>query len=54
MKDSIEFKMMKVLAERFNFMMEIVYANQSWGSYQHGAWTGSVGHLYNNVSTPLV
>ena len=49
MKESVESKMIKVLAERFNFKIEIIYANQSWGSFIDGVWTGSVGHLYNKV-----
>ena len=50
MKDSVESKMIKVLAERFNFKIDIIYANQSWGSLVNGYWTGSVGHLHNKVS----
>ncbi|CAG2166371.1 unnamed protein product [Oppiella nova] len=47
LKKSIEMKMIELMAERFNFVYEVVYANQSWGTLQNGVWTGSVGHLYN-------
>ncbi|XP_054168915.1 glutamate receptor ionotropic, delta-1-like [Oppia nitens] len=50
MKKSIEFNMIKLMANRFNFTIELVYANQSWGSLQNGVWMGSVGHLYNKTA----
>ena len=54
MKDSIEFKMLNVLTQRFNFNIELVNGNQSWGNYQNGVWTGVVGHLYYDVSYLVV
>jgi len=41
--------MINVLAKRFNFVIEVIYANQSWGSEVNGVWMGSVGYLYNKV-----
>ena len=49
MKDSVEAKMLNVLKQKFNFVYELNYANQSWGTQQNGQWSGSVGHLINRV-----
>ncbi len=41
--------MLKVLAKKFNFVCEVIYANQSFGAIYNGVWIGSVGYLYNKV-----
>jgi hypothetical protein len=41
--------MLKVLAKKFNFVYEVIYANQSFGAIDNGVWIGSVGYLYNEV-----
>jgi hypothetical protein len=41
--------MLKVLAQKFNFIYQVIYANQSFGAIENGVWTGSVGYLYNKV-----
>ncbi len=43
--------MLEVLAQKFNFVYKIIYANQSWGVFENGVWIGSVGYLYNKVCT---
>ena len=42
--------MLKVLADKFNFGYEIIFANQSWGGQQNGVWSGTIGHLVNKVT----
>jgi len=51
MKNSIEVKMIDLIAEEYNFQYEVAYANQSWGAIENGVWVGSVGHLHNKVLT---
>lgn len=50
MKASVEFEMLTILSKKFNFVYDIIYANQSWGTIENGLWVGSVGHLINKVS----
>jgi len=49
MKSSVEVKMINLIAEKYNFQYEVVYANQSWGTIENGVWIGSVGFLHNKV-----
>jgi len=49
MKSTIEVKMINLIAEKYNFRYEVVFANQSWGTIKNGVWVGSVGFLYNKV-----
>lgn len=49
MKSSVEVKMLNILAKKYNFDYQVIYANQSWGSFVDGVWLGSVGYVYNKV-----
>ena len=49
MQNTVEVKMLYVLMKKFNFLSQVIYANQSWGAIENGVWVGSVGHLHNKV-----
>ena len=38
-------------AKSMNFTYTIEYVNQEVGTYKNGGWSGSIGHLVNEVSS---
>lgn len=49
LEESVEALMLDILAKKFNFRYQVIYANQSWGTIENGVWIGSVGHVFNKV-----
>ena len=47
--DSINKRVIDVLAEKYNFSYTAIDSDQNWGSFVNGVWKGCVGHLYNKV-----
>lgn len=47
---SIEFLLMGLLSKKYNFQTKLIYANQTWGSFDGVRWTGSTGLVYHKVN----
>lgn len=48
-KFSMESELLSVLQAQYNFSSNLLFANDIWGAYVNGTWTGLIGDVYYGV-----
>lgn len=46
---SLDFRLLKILAKRWNFSYQFIDSQQDWGTFENNIWTGSIGLIKNKT-----
>lgn len=49
LSQSLDLRLLKILAQRWNFRYQLVDSQQNWGTFVNDSWTGSIALIRNNL-----